>query len=72
MNNRNPVKAETPRSVKVIEVIETISLRGDGVKSPCRQVTQYWSKEGRLLGENDPAPDGIAYGDREPEPAEEG
>lgn len=41
-------------SAKIIEVIETKSLRGEGtVENPCRQVTQYWNLEGELLAEHD-------------------
>ncbi len=49
-----PIECETPRNAKVIEVIETIALRGDGENTIVRLVTQYWSKEGKLLDENDP------------------
>ncbi|PKR82421.1 hypothetical protein [Heyndrickxia camelliae] len=51
---RKPVDAETPRSVKFVEVIETQTGRGNGVDNAFRIVTQYWSKEGKLLGEIDP------------------
>lgn len=41
-------------SAKVIQVIETHSLCGEGTtKDPCRIVTQYWDFEGNLLAEND-------------------
>jgi hypothetical protein len=49
-----PVEPETTRSARMIEVIETISIRGDGFDSPVREVIQYWSKEGILLAEQDP------------------
>lgn len=52
--NRRTVEPETTRSAKVIEVIETISLHGNGDSTPIREVTQYWSKEGILLAEKDP------------------
>ena len=41
---------------RVIQVIETKSLRGSGLneKDKCREVKQYWSFEGVLLAENDP------------------
>lgn len=48
------VDPETARSSKVIEVIETVSTRGNGVDTPFREVVQYWSKEGILLAESDP------------------
>lgn len=41
-------------SARVIQVIETKSIRGDGTeKDLCRSVTQYWDFEGVLLAEND-------------------
>lgn len=48
------IECETPRKVRLIEVIETVALRGDGENTIARLVTQYWSKEGQLLAENDP------------------
>lgn len=40
--------------VRVIQVIETESLRGEGTKEDkCRIVKQYWDFEGNLLAEND-------------------
>lgn len=40
---------------RLIEVIETtLTRRGNGKDDPIRVVTQYWSKDGRLLAENDP------------------
>lgn len=42
-------------SARVIQVIETKSLRGTGTeKDLCREVTQYWDFDGNLLSENDP------------------
>lgn len=43
------------RKAKVIEVIEVISLRGLGAEEndPVREITQYWSLEGKLLAEFD-------------------
>ncbi|MDY3109284.1 MAG: carboxypeptidase [Lachnospiraceae bacterium] len=47
----------TPRgtdSARVIRVIETTSLRGEGTQDDlCRLVTQYWDFDGNLLAEND-------------------
>lgn len=41
-------------SAKVIQVIETKSVRGAGTETDlCRSVTQYWDFEGNLLAEND-------------------
>lgn len=49
---------ETPRSARVIKVIETVALRGLGVTgNVLRLVTQYWDLDGELLAENDPCPD---------------
>lgn len=43
---------------KVIEVIETYRNRGKGTKdSVYRQVYQLWTKDGRLIFENDPFPE---------------
>ena len=40
---------------KIVELIETDDLRGEGVEgSPYRRVTQYFTKEGELLFEIDP------------------
>lgn len=42
-------------SARVIRVIETTSLRGEGTQDDlCRIVTQYWDFDGNLLAENDP------------------
>lgn len=42
-------------SARVIQVIETKSIRGDGAANDvCRIVTQYWDFDGNLLAENDP------------------
>ncbi len=42
-------------SAKVILVIVTKSARGDGTKEePVREVTEYWSMDGKKLAENDP------------------
>lgn len=42
-------------SARVIQVIETKTLRGTGTeKDLCREVTQYWDFDGNLLSENDP------------------
>jgi hypothetical protein len=51
-----PVSPETTRKAKLIEVIQTVSIRGNGVDTVLREVTQYWSKEGKLLAEHDPCP----------------
>ncbi len=42
-------------SARIIQVIETVSVRGAGTNEDlCRLVTQYWDFEGNLLAENDP------------------
>ena len=42
-------------SARVIQVIETKALRGEGTcENKIRIVTQYWSLDGELLAENDP------------------
>ncbi len=42
-------------NAKVIQVIETCSLRGKGTDDdPCRNVKQYWDFDGKLLAESDP------------------
>lgn len=44
---------------KVIQVIETdLEMRGDGVNTIMRRITQYWSLDGQLLWEADPFPNG--------------
>ena len=47
-----------PQTVKIIEVIETVHVRGEGKDpaDPMRLVTQYWAKEGTFLAEEDPTP----------------
>jgi hypothetical protein len=46
---------ETTRTARTVELIETISIRGEGIDStdPIREVFQYWTKDGELLAEND-------------------
>ena len=42
------------KSAKVIQVIETKAKRGLGIeKDPVRDVTQYWSLDGKFLAEYD-------------------
>lgn len=42
-------------SAKVMQVIETKTLRGSGTHEDlCREVKQYWDFDGNLLAENDP------------------
>ncbi|WP_195334353.1 hypothetical protein [Enterocloster bolteae] len=42
-------------SVRVMEVIEIMALKGDGTeKDPVRKITQYWDMKGNFLAEYDP------------------
>lgn len=41
------------KSARVIQVIETVSLAGDGTdESPLCEVHQYWSPDGKLLAKS--------------------
>ena len=41
-------------TAKVVQVIETRSLRGSGTSGDlCREVVQYWDFDGNLLAERD-------------------
>ena len=43
------------KSARVIQVIETVSLAGDGTDTnPVSEVHQYWTLDGDLLAKNDP------------------
>jgi len=49
-----PLKLETPRSVEVVQVVRVVAARGHGnANDPIREVTQYWSPDGKLLAEYD-------------------
>lgn len=51
----NTVRPRGTDGARVIQVIETKSIRGKGTDDDmCRLVTQYWDFEGNLLSENDP------------------
>ena len=42
-------------SARVIQVIETVTLAGDGTDAnPVYEVHQYWTLDGDLLAKNDP------------------
>lgn len=42
-------------NARVIQVIETTALRGEGTEvDKCREVKQYWDFDGNFLAENDP------------------
>lgn len=44
------------KSARVIQVIETVSLAGDGTDTnPVYEVHQYWTLDGDLLAKNDPS-----------------
>lgn len=48
------VRANGTRSARIIQVIETKSVRGLGTKKdPEREITQYWDFEGNFLAEMD-------------------
>ena len=48
------VRANGTSSARIILVIETKAERGLGIeKDPVREITQYWSLEGKLLAERD-------------------
>lgn len=54
-NNKNTVRPRGTDSARVIQVIETKSIRGTGSENDiCREVIQYWDLEGKLLAEDDP------------------
>ena len=53
--NKKTVRPRGTDSAKIIEVIETKSIRGYGTEEDLsREVTQYWSLDGKLLAECDP------------------
>lgn len=55
MKEKNTVRPRGTDSAKVIQVIVTESLRGDGTYDDLsRVVTQYWDFDGNLLAEHDP------------------
>ena len=42
-------------NAKVIQVIQTVSVKGNGTElDPCREVIQYWDFEGNLIVTKDP------------------
>ncbi len=43
------------KEVQQVTLIQTaIAKRGDGVSTPLRRVTQWWTQAGELVAENDP------------------
>lgn len=50
----NPVRPRATDNARVIQVIETKSIRGLGIDNdPVRLVIQYWDFKGNLLAEKD-------------------
>ena len=48
------------KSARVIQVIETVSLAGDGTDAhPIYEIHQYWSLDGKLLAKNEPGHESI-------------
>ena len=56
-NNRpTTIRPRATDSARVIQVIETIALRGHGTKEdPCKEVRQHWDFDGNLLAEYEPS-----------------
>ena len=43
------------KSARVIQVIQTVSLAGDGTDAhPIYEIHQYWSLDGKLLAKSEP------------------
>lgn len=54
-NNKETVRPRGTDSARLVQVIETKSIRGTGNEEDlCREVTQYWDLDGNLLAESDP------------------
>lgn len=60
MNEKDQVEMKcADKEVMVMQVIRTTNLRrGDGVNTPIRAITQFWSMDGELLAEVDPCSSG--------------
>lgn len=55
MKENKNVRPRGTDAAKVIQVIETISIKGNGTEDdPARAVKQYWSFDGAMIAENDP------------------
>lgn len=53
-------------SVQIIEVVKTKTSVGNGTEEdPVRTVVQYWDKEGKLIGTEDPIMSKVNPGHRE-------
>lgn len=52
----NPFKIpREAKAARVIQVIETVTLAGDGTNAnPVYEVHQYWSLDGKLLAKSEP------------------
>lgn len=63
MKNKNPapqdqgaVKRGSIRTAQLVEVIKVTACIGKGTEEdPNRIITEYWSKDGRLLAVSDPS-----------------
>ena len=55
MRETHKFRARGTDAARVIQVIETRSIRGSGTMDDlCRPIRQYWDFDGNLLAENDP------------------
>lgn len=55
MSEKNTAHPRGTDSARIVEVIETRSLMGEGTPhDPCRTVIQYWHKNGELIATIDP------------------
>ena len=55
MDNKKAVRPRGTDSARVIQVIETRSLKGGGTDSdPVRAIKQFWDLDGNLIAESDP------------------
>lgn len=59
-SEKDPLYCRGCDHARVIQVIETIAMRGTGEPDqPIRRVIEYWSLEGKKLAEDDPYLDRI-------------
>ena len=55
MDNKKAVRPRGTDSARVIQVIETRSLKGGGTDNdPVRAIKQFWDLDGNLIAESDP------------------
>lgn len=53
-NEKSTVRPRGTDSAKIISVIETVAIIGNGTEvNPCRYLKQYWSLAGELLAAHD-------------------